>query len=89
MSIAQLNQIATGGLLPDLTVLLDLPVEAGLRRAGGNDRFESEDVEFHERVRKGYLALAEHDAERWLVVDATQAPDAVTSQIVERIETLL
>ncbi len=89
MSIGQLNQIATGGLLPDLTVLLDLPVEHGLQRSGGNDRFESEDLAFHERVRKGYLALAEHDTERWLVVDATQERVAITSQIVERIETLL
>lgn len=89
MSIGQLNQIATGGLLPDLTILLDLPVEHGLQRSGGDDRFESEDLAFHERVRKGYLALAEHDTERWLVVDATQERVAITSQIVERIETLL
>ena len=89
MSIGQLNQTSTGGLLPDLTVLLDLPVEDGLQRSGGSDRFESEDVAFHERVRKGYLALAEHDAERWLVVDATQERIAITSQILERVATLL
>ncbi len=89
MSIGQLNQIATGGLLPDLTVLLDLPVEDGLQRSGGDDRFESEDLAFHERVRKGYMALAEHDTERWLVVDATQERAAITSQIVERVVTLL
>ncbi|MCH7698960.1 MAG: dTMP kinase [Chloroflexi bacterium] len=89
MSIGQLNQISTGGLLPDLTVLLDLPVEDGLQRSGGSDRFESEDVAFHERVRKGYLALAEHDTERWLVVDATQERIAITSQILERVATLL
>ncbi len=89
MSIGQLNQIATGGLLPDLTILLDLPVEDGLQRSGGNDRFESEDVAFHERVRKGYLALAEHDAERWLVIDATQDRVVITSQIVERVAMLL
>jgi dTMP kinase len=89
MSIGQLNQIATGGLIPDLTILLDLPVEDGLRRSGGDDRFESEDVTFHERVRAGYLALAEHDSERWMVVDATQPREAITSQIVERVEALL
>ena len=86
MSIGQLNQIATGGLLPDLTVLLDLAVTTGLQRAAGEDRFESEDLEFHERVRKGYLALAEYDRERWLVVDATQPVEAVTEQILARIE---
>ena len=89
MSIGQLNQIATGGLIPDLTILLDLPVEDGLRRSGGDDRFESEDVSFHERVRAGYLALAEHDSERWMVVDATQQREAITAQIVERVEALL
>ena len=89
MSIAQINQISTGGLVADLTVLLDLPIEEGLRRSGGSDRFEAEDAAFHERVRAGYLALAEHDTERWLVVDATQTPEAVTNHILERIETLL
>lgn len=89
MSIGQLNQIATGGLLPDLTVLLDLPVEDGLQRSGGDDRFESEDQAFHERVRTGYLALAEHDSERWLIVDATQDRVVITSQILERVATIL
>ncbi len=89
MSIGQLNQISTGGLVADLTVLLDLPVEEGLRRSGGADRFESEDAAFHERVRAGYLALAEHDTERWLVIDATQPPETVTATILERVETLL
>ncbi len=89
MSIGQLNQIATGGLISDLTVLLDLPVEEGLRRSGGADRFESEDAAFHERVRAGYLALAEYDTERWLVVDATQPPETVTATILERVEALL
>ena len=86
MSIGQLNQIATAGLIPDLTVLLDVPVEDGLKRAGGSDRFESEDMAFHERVRAGYLALADYHPERWLVVDATQARETITEQIVERIE---
>ncbi|MCH7580635.1 MAG: dTMP kinase [Chloroflexi bacterium] len=89
MSIGQLNQIATGGLVSDLAVLLDLPVAEGLRRSGDSDRFKSEDAAFHERVRAGYLALAEHDAERWLVVDATQPPETVTATILERVETLL
>ena len=89
MSIGQLNQISTGGLVSDLTVLLDLPVEEGLQRSGGTDRFEAEDAAFHERVRAGYLALAEHDSERWLVVDATQTPETVTETILERVATLL
>ena len=89
MSIGQLNQLATGGLVSDLAVLLDLPVAEGLRRSGGSDRFESEDAAFHERVRAGYLALAEYDADRWLVVDATQSPEQVTAAILKRVEALL
>lgn len=88
MSISQLNQITTGGLIPDLTALLDVPVDIGLKRASGGDRFESEDIEFHERVRRGYLAMAEHDPERWLIVDATKPPEAVTASILTRIEEL-
>ena len=88
MSVSQLNQIATNGLLPDLTVLLDIPVDEGLQRAGGLDRFESEDIAFHERVRAGYLSLAEYHPERWLVVDATQAREAITEQILARIESI-
>ena len=57
--IAGLNQWATGGLRPDLTILLDLPPMAGLvRRAPSADRLEAEPTEFHERVREGFLALA-------------------------------
>lgn len=89
MSIGQLNQIATGGLIADLTILLDLPAEEGLQRSGRADRFESEDAAFHERVRAGYLALAEYDTDRWLVIDATQSPEQVTAAILQRVEALL
>lgn len=90
--IEKLNEIATGGLRPDLSVLLDLPVAEGLARAsagGALDRFEGENVEFHERVRRGYLSLAEEEPERWLVVDAAQTPDVVTEAIWERVQALL
>lgn len=73
---------ATGGLQPDLTILLDLDVEEGLRRKraeGGEqaDRFESQAIEFHERVRRGYLALATAEPARWLVVNAGAPAEAV------------
>ncbi len=90
--IEQLNNIATGGLRPDLTVLLDLPVEEGLARAraaGAADRFEREEAAFHERVRAGYQTLAEREPHRWLVVDASLPPDAVTESIWRRVEPLL
>ncbi len=81
----------TGGLWPDLTVLLDVEVRQGLLRktrlrdTGGADRFESQAVEFHERVRQGYLALAAADPQRWLVVDATQPFDRVLGSVWEQI----
>ncbi len=90
--IDRLNAVATRGCSPDLTVLLDLSVEEGLTRtgpAGQADRFGSQDHAFHERVRQGYLTLAAKEPERWLVVDATQPPDAVTDAIWRRLEPLL
>jgi dTMP kinase len=88
--IDQLNAVATGGLRPDLTVLLDLPPAAGLARASETaDRFGREDAAFHERVREGYRTLAAREPERWLVVDATQTAEAVLDAIWRRIEPLL
>jgi dTMP kinase len=90
-TIHQLNSIACGGLRPDLTVLLDLPVAEGLARgaAGNADRFGREEEAFHERVRRGYLALAAGEPERWLLIDARQAPEAVTEAIWPRVAALL
>jgi dTMP kinase len=88
--IRRLNDEATRSLVPDLTVLLDLPPEQGRRRERGDaDRFGREDVAFHERVRAGYRTLATQEPERWLVVDATQPPDAVTDAIWQRLEPIL
>lgn len=90
--IERLNDIATAGLRPELIVLLDLPVEEGLARAraaGTADRFEREEVAFHERVRAGYRTLAEREPDRWLVVDASQPPAAVTESIWRRVAPLL
>jgi len=74
---------ATGGLVPDLTLLLDLDPEEGLRRSGRTDRLEKEDLDFHRRVRAGYLALAEAEPERFRVVDASR-PLARVWRSVER-----
>ena len=82
--IAQLNQLATGGLQPDLTLLLDLPVEQGLARVAASrqvDRLETEAIAFHHRLRDGYLALARREPARFVVVDATLAPDAVQARL--------
>lgn len=76
---------ATGGLLPDLTLLLDLPPEDGLRRARGRggraDRLEAEALDFHARVREAFLALAAADPARYAVIDAQGAPDQVADAV--------
>ena len=72
-TVRELNDLATGGLVPDLVVLLDLAPEQGLDRIAERplDRIEREAAEFHRRVREGYLGLARTEANRWLVLDAT------------------
>lgn len=83
------NTVATGGLTPDLTLLLDLPPAAGLRRAGrAGDYMEREALGFHERVRAGYLAEASADPERWLVLDATEPPEVLVETAWGRIRAL-
>jgi dTMP kinase len=71
------NAWATGGLTPDLTLLLDLPAEVGLARAKGGDRLDAEPLAFHERVRAGFLTEAEREPDRWRIVDASQPLDTV------------
>jgi dTMP kinase len=88
--VAGLNRWATGGLLPDLTILLDLPPMEGLmRRERSADRLEAEPAEFHQRVRSGFLALADAEPERYLVLDATRPPAEISREIQERIRDLL
>lgn len=75
---------ATGGLEPDLTLLLDLPVETGLgrrREAGHWNRLDNYDLEFHRRLRRGYQLMASQEPERWVVIDATRAMDEVQAEI--------
>lgn len=89
--IAELNGRATGGLTPDRTVLLDLDPEAGLGRAAAratHDRLEADGLEFHRRVRDGFLAQARDDAS-WVVVDASGDEDTVAAAIWEAVGDLL
>ena len=89
--VRTINDAATGGLTPDLTVLLDVPVELGLARKGDKkpDRFEKEDMAFHRRVREGYLKMAASEPRRWLVIDARQSKEKIAGIIWERASRLL
>ena len=97
--INRLNRFACGDLKPDLTFLFDLPVEIGLTRATARmagekpalreDRFESEALEFHRRVRDGYLRLATKDAKRFRIIDAAQSIDRVYAQVWSEIERVI
>jgi dTMP kinase len=88
--IARISRWATDGLVPDLTVLLDVPPSTGLRRVGDDpDRIEAEPEAFHEKVRTGFRELAERHPRRYLVVDATMSVNDVAAKIVERMAQVL
>ncbi|GFJ90078.1 hypothetical protein Prum_037200 [Phytohabitans rumicis] len=91
--VSWLSSWATGGLKPDLVVLLDITPDVGLgrvvSRGAGTDRLESESVPFHERVRWAFLDLAGADPKRYLVLDATRPADEITTAVVERVSGLL
>ena len=82
--VRALIKYATGGLVPDLTVLLDLDVEVGLKRKQKADewnRLDAYTVEFHQRVRVGYLEMVEQEPDRWVVIDAGQKWDEVQEEL--------
>ena len=88
--VKSVNNTATGGLKPDLTILLNISVEEGLaRKRGKQDRFERENIAFHKRVREGYLKLAANAPEHWLVIDASQSRAKIAKLIWQRISQLL
>lgn len=93
--VRNLSLWATADLEPDAVVLLDVPVDVARARVAGSapDRVESEDAGFHGRVRDGYLAQADADPQRWIVIDATGDPEAVWagvwSALVERLPDLV
>ena len=79
--VEALNRWATGGLWPDLVVLLDLDPKLGLDRVEGADRFERQGLDFHQAVARAFLELAERDPERFVVVDAAGPPDQVAANV--------
>jgi len=84
-AIAQLEAMVVGGQRPDLTLIFDLPVEEGLRRAlsrnGGEERFEAKGAAFHERLRAAYLAIARGEPDRCVLIDAATPPDAAEAAV--------
>lgn len=89
-ALASLYEICAGSLKPDLTLILDLPVPDGLARAasraGGEDRYERMDPEFHERLRTGFLEIARAEPDRCLVIDASQNEDEVQDAIIAALK---
>ena len=85
--IHKLNEIATSGLKPDLTIVLDVDVETSQKRVGvEKDRMESAGIEFFERVRNGFLEIAKQEPQRVKVVDSTKTINEIHNQILELIE---
>ena len=92
-TLRDMNRLVTGGLVPDLTLVFDLPVSQGLARrrahAGEQNRLDRETRSFHARVRRGFLDLAAKNPQRITVIDARRSPDGVEAHVGDRIQTFL
>ena len=90
-TVKAVNQIALQEIRPDLTVLMDIPPELGLKRKynNANDRFESQGIAFQNRIRKGFLKLAEEEPDRWRVLDGLKPKRAIYNIIWNRVADLL
>ena len=90
-TVTSINNFATDGLKPNLTILLDMPSEVAIRRKHDRDidRFDSDNLEFHQRVRQGFLTLAMYDPERWLIIDAAMPVDQISRIIKEKVHQLI
>lgn len=84
--VRQLNALATDGVQPDLTLLLDAPVEIALARANEPNRFERETIAFHQRIRDGYLQEATREPQRFLVLNALDPPETLLRQAQAAIQ---
>jgi dTMP kinase len=87
-ALRTITRFATRGLVPDVTFYIDVPVEAGIARKqrGETNRLDVKEIEYHERVRTGYLEMAHAEPERWIIVDGTRPVDEVQSQMRERLD---
>ena len=90
VTVERVNNFATQNLSPDTVILLDMSPEEGLaRKRAPKDRFESENLSFHHRVREGYLKMAAAEPDRWLVIDATLPKRKIAKIIWEKVSQLL
>jgi dTMP kinase len=87
--LRDLARMVAGDVIPDLTIILDIPVEVGLARAASRDdggtRYERMDIGFHQRLREGFLAIAAAEPKRCIVIDATPPPEAVQIALLQAI----
>lgn len=92
-TLRQITHFATGGLTPDRTFYFDLDVAVGLQRKQKGDapldRLDAKAIEFHERVRQGYLLMAKEEPARWIIIQAQQEVDAVQQQVRQHVDQLL
>jgi dTMP kinase len=90
-TVKKVNKIATGGLTPNLTIFLDVPPEEGFRRKVKDkpDRFETESLDFHRRVREGFLKLAEDEPSRWRVINGEQDREIIAGIVWKNVSALI
>jgi dTMP kinase len=84
--IKEISRLVRGSLRPDLTFVLDIDIEKGLKRGGRHDRIEREALSFHRKVRKGFLALAKKEPKRMVVLNATEPLEKVSGKVHERLK---
>jgi dTMP kinase len=86
-TVKEISQIASHGMIPDMTFLLDVPPEIGLSRKGNTatDRFDKEDRGFHQKVRDGFLALAGAEPQRWVIIDSTLSRREIADRIWDKV----
>ena len=85
-AIDQMSELVRGTLKPDLTFVLDIDIEKGLKRGGRHDRIEREALSFHRRVRRGFLTLAKKEPRRMVVLDTSKSVESVSQKVRERLE---
>jgi dTMP kinase len=87
-ALRAITRFATGGLVPDVTFYIDVPAHVGLtrRQRGETNRLDQKDLDYHARVREGFLKMAREEPQRWIVIDGTRPVDQVQQEIRQKLE---